>query len=212
MAALPAAPVPVNAHAAALLIAAAASPMPLHPAALNSVMTGKAVKRQREAVQAACSTSIPIVSSEELGNEAVHTLLTTLAAVPPAAIAALPPAAIAALPHAAIVPAWAVPLMGLPGQINNMQAQLNNMQAQLNNMDARIHNGLTSANDGLRALTSGVPPVVPHGFPACRHHLDKLTGPAINALLQFYLPGVALVGNIEDRRNTLKKFIGVPPI
>ena len=205
MAALPAAPVPVNAHAAALLIAAAASPMPLHPAALNSVMTGKAVKRQREAVQAACSTSIPIVSSEELGNEAVHTLLTTLAAVPPAAIAALPPAAIAALPHAAIVPAWAVPLMGLPGQINNMQAQLNNM-------DARIHNGLTSANDGLRALTSGVPPVVPHGFPACRHHLDKLTGPAINALLQFYLPGVALVGNIEDRRNTLKKFIGVPPI
>ena len=180
----------------------------MHPAALN----GKAVKRQREAVQAACSTSIPIVSSEELGNEAVHTLLTTLAAVPPAAIAALPPAAIAALPHAAIVPAWAVPLMGLPGQINNMQAQLNNMQAQLNNMDARIHNGLTSANDGLRALTSGVPPVVPHGFPACRHHLDKLTGPAINALLQFYLPGVALVGNIEDRRNTLKKFIGVPPI
>jgi hypothetical protein len=103
-------------------------------------------------------------------------------------------------------------LNGMQAQLNGMQAQLTGIQAQLDNSDARIHNGLVGAKGLLRPLRLGVPPAAPPGFPATRHDVETLTGPAVNALLQFYMPGVGIGGHLEDRRNTLKQYIGIRPL
>jgi hypothetical protein len=158
------------------------------PATQRCILAGKAVKRQREAAAAACS-SIPTITSQELGEEAAFMLQMSLAALPPGVA---PPGA----------PAWAAQVFLI----------LNGIQAQLDNSDARIHNGLVGAKGLLRPLRLGVPPAAPPGFPATRHDVETLTGPAVNALLQFYMPGVGIGGHLEDRRNTLKQYIGIRPL
>jgi hypothetical protein len=165
------------------------------PATQRCILAGKAVKRQREAAAAACS-SIPTITSQELGEEAAFMLQMSLAALPPGVA-----------PSGA--PAWAAQLFLT---LNGMQAQLTGMQAQFENSDARIHNGLVGAKGLLRPLRLGVPPAAPPGFPATRHDVETLTGPAVNALLQFYMPGVGIGGHLEDRRNTLKQYIGIRPL
>ncbi len=194
-----AAPVPANAGVAAALLAAEGSPLPpgpLLPADVNRIRAGKTVKRQREATDTA-RAAIHSLNSKELGDEAVYTLLSTMAAVP---AAVLPPG----------IPPWAALMQAqLTAQLNAMQAQLNAMQLQATNAEARICNGLARLRDPLRPLLGGAPPAIPPGFPATVHALETMTAVDVTALLQFYFPGIVIAGTLAARRATLRQFLGV---
>ena len=113
-------------------------------------------------------------------------------------------------------PAWFGPALaaGLAAGLAPIHARLNTIEGRLNAIDRQLVNNnarqtnsvAVHQNDVLAPLNNAAHVPYPN-FPATLQALNNMNGPALSACLGFY--GMAGGGNVEVRRDRLKKFIGI---
>jgi hypothetical protein len=162
--------------------------LPPVAAAPPLLRAGHAAKRMWTAAALAANGN---VTDTELGDHLVFAVDAANALIPGANLQGGPPA-------------WAGPLLGLPGAI----AALTASHAAL---AARLANGLCeAADDPITPVPSAAgnnPLPLPAGFPATRGDIDRMSGAALNNLLAYY--GVAPAAQLAARRRQLRRALGV---